>query len=643
MSADFTLILPENASETLIFASSELNKFLSLLNLAKVPSVTFTFDNTFAGDSYRISGHENYTIAASNERGMLYGAYRFLRELGIEFFSPDEFDTFIPQGVIALPDLNITQIPRFALRGFFAVEKRDSEAFLLWMARHGLNYWTNNTNHPELCRKLGFFLRTNSPGGTHLMFKDYLPPEQYYSNHPEYYALNSNHERIATMVPGNEWNICTSNPEACKTLVDNIIKDFQTGGRLHGASALSFASFDNGHWCECENCSKLGNRTARLLLLADYCSKRLQQELDHPVNLIVSAYHETLSPPDIALPEDFDYEHILIEFFPIERCYTHAINDESCSGNKLLKEFFEAWANTGKFRLLVCEYYNVSAFASVGLPMDEFMENDLEYYKRTGGDAIAYMHVSTALWAQLSLTNCAFAAAAMNEKFDANKFLQKRFGHLATQIIPVYDKLRRIAAVSKALLHYQGTGDLTADKSNTVKFMLLVEWRKAAAGQPHNFYYPGHFEAEKDNGKAISLKTVLALLDQAEKEINILPDKTGDDLLDQRIACEKMRFAYTADRIRFTAELTWLFELEDANDNSGAKAMAERLRTRGERMRQDKIGGKYIREKGAPNYYMYFNALTATRIQQQYAEKMLEYGLTIAPFAPEEGVEIKQG
>ena len=71
--------------------------------------------------------------------------------------------------------------------------------------------------------------------------------------------------------------------------------------------------------------------------------------------------------------------------------------------------------------------------------------------------------------------------------------------------------------------------------------------------------------------------------------------------------------------------------------------MAEKLRERGERMRQEKTGGKYIREKGAPNYYMYFNALTATRVQQQYADKMREYGLTIAPFAPEEGVEIKQG
>ena len=639
----FSFALPENAGETLFFASQELEKFLSLLEFEKDFSIVFKLDNSLTGDSFRITGNQHYTIAAANERGLLFGSYRFLRELGIEFFSPDEFDTFIPQGAIALPDLNITQIPRFALRGFFAVEKRDSEAFLLWMARHGLNYWTNNTNYPELCRKLGFFLRTNSPSGTHLMFKDYLPPERYYDIHPEFYAMNNKGERIATMVPGDEWNICTSNPEACKTLVDNIIEDFQAGGRLHGASALSFASFDNGHWCECENCRKLGNRTARLLLLADYCSKRLREALDHPVNLIVSAYHETLSPPDIPLAADFDYERILIEFFPIERCYTHAINDESCSGNKLLKEFFEAWANTGKFRLLVCEYYNVSAFASVGLPMDEFMENDLEYYKSTGGDAIAYMHVSTALWAQLSLTNCAFAAAAMNEKFDAEKFLQKRFGSLADKVIPIYEKLRKIAAVSKALLHYQGTGELTADQSNTVKYMLLVQWRKAAKKEPHNFYYPGHFEAEKDNGKAISLKTVLALLDQAEQEINALPDKTGDNMLDQRIACEKMRFDYTADRIRFTAELIWLFELEDANDTAGARAMAERLRERGEKMRQEKTGGKYIREKGAPNYYMYFNALTATRVQQQYAEKMLEYGLEIAPFAPEEGVEIKQG
>ena len=71
--------------------------------------------------------------------------------------------------------------------------------------------------------------------------------------------------------------------------------------------------------------------------------------------------------------------------------------------------------------------------------------------------------------------------------------------------------------------------------------------------------------------------------------------------------------------------------------------MAERLCERGERMRREKTAPKYIREKGAPNYYMYFNALTTTRIQQVYAEKMMQYDLAITPFAPEEGVEIKQG
>ncbi|MBR2357439.1 MAG: DUF4838 domain-containing protein [Lentisphaeria bacterium] len=638
----FLLKKPLNAGETLNFAIQELEKFLGLLKFAGEFSVSFIIDAQLSGDSFRISGKKEYIIAASGERGMLYGAYRFLRELGIEFFSPDEFDTFIPQEVIALPELDITQIPRFALRGFFAVEKRDSEAFLLWMARHGLNYWTNNTNHPELCRKLGMILRSNPPSGTHLIFKDYLPPERYFADHPEFYALHGS-ERIAAMVPGNEWNICTSNPQAREVLVNNIIADLQPGGRLYGASALTMAPFDNGHWCSCENCRKSGNASARLLQLADYCVKRINQALPKPVTLIVSAYHETLVPPDVPLAEDFDYEHILIEFFPIERCYSHSIDDPECAGNRQLKEFFEAWIAQGRFRLMVCEYYNVSAFASVGLPMDQFMDHDLDCYKTAGGDAIAYMHVSTALWAQQSLTNCAYAAAAMNEKFSAEKFLHKRFGFLADKFIKIYDGLRRIAAVSKALLHYQGTGEMRSDNSNTVKFMLLVQWRNAAAGKPHEFYYPGHFEANRDNGSAISLATVLKILDETETMLETIPDDTGDAMLDKRIACEKMRFAYTADRIRFTAELTWLFELEDAGNQAAAAAMARRVRDRGERMRQEKLAPKYIREKGAPNYYMYFNALTTTRIQQIYAEKMLQYDLAIAPFAPEEGVEIKQG
>lgn len=642
MACNICINTPANCGETALFAASELRDFLGKLNLTCDVTVDFKLDNSMKRDAYTATGCGAYTITAGAETGMLYGAYGLLNAFGIEFFSPDEFDTLIPREPVAPMAVDLAVTPRFDLRGFFAVEKRDSEAFLLWMARNGLNYWTSESHHPELCRKLGMQLRANSPRGTHHLFEDYLPPARYFAEHPEFYGL-INGKRDCRMAPGDSTNICTTNSEGIKTLVDNIIADLQAGGRLERASALSFAPFDNGRWCECENCTSSGNRTARLLKLADYCSKRIRKEVPRTVKLIVSAYHETLLPPDVDLGDDFDYENIMIEFFPIERCYTHAFDDENCPGNAQLKKYLEAWLARGDFRTFICEYYNVSAFASVGLPMDEFMENDLKYYADNGAVAIAYMHVSTALWAQQSLTNCAYAAAANGKKFDAAEFLQKRFGKYADQFAPIYDILRRIAAVSKPLLHYQGTGELKSDQSNTIKYMLLVELRKAHAGQPYNFYYPGHFEKTCDNGKGISLQTVLNLLDECEKLVNALPAEVPCPKMQARIECEKMRFFYTADRIRVTADLMKLFEAESANNTAEAQTLAEAIFVRGERMRQDKIGPAHIRSIGAPNYFMYFNAMCATRFQQIYADKMVQYGKPLAPFAPEERVEIKQG
>ena len=93
----FSIQLPVNAGETLQFAASELRIFLRLLQFDRHFSISFVTDKNFTGDSFRLSGDKDYIITAANERAMLYGAYRFLREHGIEFFSPDEFDTFIPQ------------------------------------------------------------------------------------------------------------------------------------------------------------------------------------------------------------------------------------------------------------------------------------------------------------------------------------------------------------------------------------------------------------------------------------------------------------------------------------------------------------------------------------------------------------------
>ena len=236
--------LPEPCGETGRFAGEELKNFLCPCRLSADITAAFELEPALGDDEFLLSGRGNYVVRGGSETALLYGAYELLKQFGFRFFGPDPWDTVIPEGEIIPPEVDVHFLPAYELRGFFAVEKRDTEEFLLWMARNYLNFWTHETNHPELCRKLGMKLRGNSPSGTHRLFADFLPPGVYAEKHPEYYALHQG-KRIFLMNP-HGWNICTSNPEAVEQLAENLCAALNPGGRLEKVSAVAFAPFDNG-------------------------------------------------------------------------------------------------------------------------------------------------------------------------------------------------------------------------------------------------------------------------------------------------------------------------------------------------------------------------------------------------------------
>ena len=631
--------LPENCGETGKFAGEELTKFFALCRTAEDVAVKLVPDTSLGSDEFLLTGRGKYVIRGGSETALLYGSYELLKQFGFRFFSPDPWDTVIPEGEIVPPEVRIRFQPAFELRGFFAVEKRETEDFLLWMARNYLNFWTHNVHHPELCRKLGMKLRGNSPSGTHRLFADFLPPHVYAEKHPEYYALHED-ERKFRMEPLESWNICTSDPEAAAQLAENLCAALNPGGAMENVSALSFAAFDNGLWCECEHCTAQGNRTSRLLRLADRCSKIIRQKVKRPVRLVVSAYHETLPPPDPPLPEDFDYDRIAIEFFPIERCYAHEIDDPSCPANALMKKCYEAWSKLQKFQLFVCEYYNVSTFASAAFVFDDTMPHDLEFYRRTGTRFISYMHVSTALWGEIALNNCAFASAADGRDFDLTDFLEKRYGPAADIMRKFYDLLRRFSHISKPLFHYVGKGKMLPDGSNTEKFSFELALKNHSGGYP--FFLPGHFEKDVSSGRIPSLTEADALLNEADALLS-QADPCGNDRIRKCLETDRMRLDFTIRRFHFMTTMLRLLEAEEAGKTGEARRIAEELREYGEAMRKDSVSVAHIRSAGAPNEKMYVNSLTATRLQHLYAEKMAKYHLETAPFSKDEGVTVHQG
>jgi len=79
-----------------------------------------------------------------------------------------------------------------------------------------------------------------------------FPPDKYYDQHPEYYALIKGVREREGYSHGV--NICLSNPETIK-IAARVAIDYLKSHPL--IESYSFGPNDGGHWCECDNCKKL--------------------------------------------------------------------------------------------------------------------------------------------------------------------------------------------------------------------------------------------------------------------------------------------------------------------------------------------------------------------------------------------------
>jgi len=227
--------------------------------LAGTPGVDANQLAKLGPEGYRIrsavvDGRRITLVAGGGRVGTLYGVYDLLHRLGCRWFAPGEIHEEVPH-VEKLVDLDVTERPDFATRGFHGWQDRAGEDFLIWMARNRLNYWcVEQTNHP-LMHKLGIqmacgghtaqamFFNPSSPYPyNHSRFEgDEKKPADpypvgdqyqgdadkdgklsYFEAHPEWYALVGG-KRIPGIGDGFGTNYCTSNPHATTEFMKNSV------------------------------------------------------------------------------------------------------------------------------------------------------------------------------------------------------------------------------------------------------------------------------------------------------------------------------------------------------------------------------------------------------------------------------------
>jgi hypothetical protein len=170
-------------------------------------------------------------IAGGNIKGTLYGVYTFLEKyLGCRMYSP-QIKIVPKQEMIILDSINDKEVPVIRFRDTHYRVSWDTE-YSDW---HKLDH-DKNGGRPAW----GSWVHT---------FNSLVPPDIYFKEHPEYYALRDG-KRTPTQ-------LCLTNPDVLKITIQNLRKEIAGNP---DAKYWSVSQNDNRKYCMCEQCQAIDNR-----------------------------------------------------------------------------------------------------------------------------------------------------------------------------------------------------------------------------------------------------------------------------------------------------------------------------------------------------------------------------------------------
>ena len=292
------------------------------------------------------------SIAGDSPRGALNAVYWLLGQAGFAWVEPG------PEGVALVPGRSLApgrhrETPAFDRRTLILGQDAlhdDWLAWLEWASRNRLNDIFFHDTPPSRLGRLSprptsaddrvadrggwMFERWDADGSrirdeaavralTLQFGGHHLPaivPRDLFGAHADWFPLRGG-ERDP------RYNLCVSSPGAADQLrlgAEAFVARFPGADVYH----LWADDIRGGGWCECPDCAGLSPSDQALA-----ATNVLADTVAHAVpgaRVAHLAYHDTVSPPATVRPAD----NVLCLWAPRERCYAHAIDDDSCARNR---------------------------------------------------------------------------------------------------------------------------------------------------------------------------------------------------------------------------------------------------------------------------------------------------------------------
>lgn len=451
------IVTAPNPSPADAFAASELASYLEqisgtsyaitsspsthhpdLLIGARMAGTTLPADLGEDGFVLKTNG-QHIIIAGKSDRGTLYGVYAFLERLGCRWFAPNfnfygsAKGEFVPhRSSIAVDTLNIIERPAFQWRKLYIEEGQSHAAENLlklvdWMAKARMNVldcpnnyqgagrtkWDNwrDTLIPEL-RKRGLLIEVGGHG-----YQNYLPQEQYFSQHPEWFGLRNGVRSNATQDV-----FATSNPDAVRTFIANI------ASYLHAHPEIDIFDLwppDGAQWSEAKDDVALGTPTERQMLLLSHVAAELQHDFPH-VRLQFIAYQNYIAPPSEHKPD----KSILMEFCPIDRSFESALYEGASSQNEEYFHDLQGWSENvmAPASITVYSYITKYAWRSLPITIPHLIVDELRRFHEMGIGGLA-TYSEPGSWATFELEHYITAHALWNPYLDVTQGLSDYIDH----------------------------------------------------------------------------------------------------------------------------------------------------------------------------------------------------------------------
>ena len=350
-------------------------------------------------------------IVSSEPGGVGFGVYEYLRRFcGCAFLDVGPRGETVPRTpTVRHRDANVLDNPATWYRSQQASSNEDGEKLALrvdWMAKNGFTHLLvrlGPTAEPLAERVLPAMKRRGLKLALgHHIFSRLVPTDQFFSEHPEYFALRDGERK------DRAWQLkwCLSNDDLIESVCRNAI---ELARQFPDADLLSLWPDDGwGGLCECPDCEELdrpeddndtdwdnlhatdwgygrrGDRRKmrRYLYLANRVAERLGQAYPK-LKLSILAYVDLVDPP---LREVEVHPNLIVYLALYWRCSKHVLTDPKCHLNRQFVSTIEDWLKAiSPDRLCFYSYeMGMSRWHSLPFPVLTSLESDWAWFRKLG-------------------------------------------------------------------------------------------------------------------------------------------------------------------------------------------------------------------------------------------------------------------